>query len=144
MVCNVWVGVDIDVADSFFGLPRCGYFTVGVPCIEESYEVGAALVVEAFVGCGKEATDPVQRIASVSAVSHCFVLDPAAAFIEFGVGEVRSGRSALPAFLLAGLSGPSPEPDVRLLPHPALHESVPLAQSVVVIWSHGVGIFAPR
>ena len=57
---------------------------------------------------------------------------------------MRSGRSALPAFLLAGLSGPSPEPDVRLPPHPALHESVPLGQTAVVIGSHGVGIFVPR
>jgi len=30
----------------------------------------------------------------------------------------------LPAFLLVRLSGPLPEPDVRLPPHPALYESL--------------------
>ena len=35
---------------------------------------------------------------------------------------VKSDRSAVPASLLARFSGPLPEPDVRLPPHPALHE----------------------
>ena len=57
-----------------------------------------------------------------------FGLDTLADQIKFRVGKVRSGRSALPAFRLAGFSGPSPEPDVRLPPHPALHEPVPLVR----------------
>jgi len=40
----------------------------------------------------------------------------------------RPARSALPVFRRAGFSGPSPEPDVRLPPHPALHEFVPLVK----------------
>jgi|JI9StandDraft_1071089.scaffolds.fasta_scaffold43783_2 hypothetical protein len=49
------------------------------------------------------------------------------------VRKVESDRSALCAFLRVGFSGPSPEPDVRLLPHPALHESPrPIAGGQVV------------
>jgi hypothetical protein len=37
---------------------------------------------------------------------------------------VESDRSALPTSRLVRLSGPLPEPDMRLPPHPALHESL--------------------
>ena len=47
--------------------------------------------------------------------------DLAAGLVDGLVGQVRSDRSALPALLRVGFSGPSPEPDVRLPPHPALH-----------------------
>ncbi len=43
-------------------------------------------------------------------------LGPADRCCDCLVEVVRSGRSALPAFRLAGFSGPSPEPDVRLPP----------------------------
>ena len=38
------------------------------------------------------------------------------------VVPVESDRSAVPASRLVRFSGPLPEPDVRLPPHPALHE----------------------
>ncbi len=73
------------------------------------------------------------------------VLHPASALVELCVGEVGSDRGAVPASRQVRLPGPSPEPDVRLPPHPALHEPMPLdyaASSVVP--THGEGIAAPR
>jgi hypothetical protein len=59
---------------------------------------------------------------------------------------VESDRGAVLALPPARFPGPLPEPDVRLPPHPALHESRghPLAWVVLVRSVHGVGIFAPR
>jgi hypothetical protein len=58
---------------------------------------------------------------------------------------VGSDRGAVPSFPAVGFPGPSPEPDVRLPPHPALHEPVPLDYAAPVVSSlHGVGIAAPR
>jgi hypothetical protein len=58
-------------------------------------------------------------------MSQRVVLDASASLVEHEVGEVGSDRSALPVSRRVGFSGPSPEPDVRLPPHPALHEPVP-------------------
>ena len=58
---------------------------------------------------------------------------------------MESDRSAVPASRLVRLSGPLPEPGMRLPPHPALHEPEVGYSTVTVIHSsHGVGIAAPR
>jgi hypothetical protein len=52
-----------------------------------------------------------------------------------------------PAFLLARFPDPLPEPDVRLPPHPALHEVLPVGQPMSVVaccGDHGVGMAVPR
>jgi hypothetical protein len=43
--------------------------------------------------------------------------------VRRGSNAVGSGQSPLSTFQSVGFSGPSSEPDVRLSPHPALHES---------------------
>jgi hypothetical protein len=54
-------------------------------------------------------------------------------------------EGAVPVFRLVRFPGPSPEPDVRLPPHPALYEPVPLGYVASIVWPlHGVGIAAPR
>jgi hypothetical protein len=58
---------------------------------------------------------------------------------------VGSDRGAVPASRLVRFPGPSPEPDVRLPPHPALHEPLPFGYAVLVVMPlHGVGMAAPR
>jgi hypothetical protein len=44
------------------------------------------------------------------------------------VGLVGSDRGAVHAFRHARFPGPSPEPDMRLSPHPALHEPPPVSR----------------
>ncbi|VAV96282.1 hypothetical protein MNBD_ACTINO02-408, partial [hydrothermal vent metagenome] len=84
---EVRVGVGVDLTDGFFCVPRHAYFSVGVASFEETDEFRATFLGEPFIGFGQQAADPIQRIVFTAAVSHCFVLDPAAAFIKFGVGE---------------------------------------------------------
>jgi hypothetical protein len=59
--------------------------------------------------------------------------------------EVGSSRGAVPPLPAARLPGPPPEPDVRLPPHPALHEPMSVDHQVSPhIIAHGEGIRAPR
>src|SRR5690606_8647558 len=61
------------------------------------------------------------------------------------VPDVGSDRGAVPPSLAVGFPGPSPEPDVRLPPHPALPEPVPCGYAASVVSPfHGVGMAAPR
>lgn len=71
------------------------------------------------------ATGLVEGIVLTASALVELLLDTATAVVQGVAGQVRSGRSALSALLLVGFSGPSPEPDVRLPPHPALHEYMP-------------------
>jgi hypothetical protein len=59
---------------------------------------------------------------------------------------VESTRGAVPIFRSVRFPGPLPEPDVRLPPHPALHELRPVGYAAVVVVSplHGVGMTIPR
>jgi hypothetical protein len=57
---------------------------------------------------------------------------------------VGSDRGAVPASRQVRLPSPSPEPDVRLPPHPALPESMPLGYAASFVPTHGGGIAAPR
>lgn len=59
-------------------------------------------------------------------------LDPAPAPVEGVTGQVRSAQGAVSAFRLVCFPGPPPEPDVRLSPHPALHEPMPMLMQVLV------------
>jgi hypothetical protein len=53
------------------------------------------------------------------------VLYAPSAFIELGVGPVGSDRGAVSVSQQIRFPSPSPEPDMRLPPHPALHEPMP-------------------
>ncbi len=74
---------------------------------------------------GQQASSAVERIVLAAPMPHRLVLHTTPALIELRPSMVGSDRSALSAFRRVGFSGPSPEPDVRLPPHPALHRSVP-------------------
>ncbi|GAA4743286.1 hypothetical protein GCM10023350_29980 [Nocardioides endophyticus] len=85
----------------------------------------------ASVGAGVQ--DPrrlVERVVLGPAVTVDRELHAASAVVEGVAGEVRSARGAVPAFRLVRFPGPPPEPDVRLSPHPALHEVVPIVGQV--------------
>src|SRR5207245_6816842 len=105
----------------------------------------AAMVVETFVGLGQQPSTAIQRVVFAAPMTHGVVLDAASALIELRVREVGSGRSALSVFRRVGFFGPSPEPDVRLPPHPALHECVSFGYAASTVMPlHGVGMAAPR
>jgi hypothetical protein len=67
-----------------------------------------------------------------------------------GVGAVRrrpavgSTCGAVPAFRLVRFRRPPSEPDVRVSPHPALHEFGRYAVASVVAAVHGFGMLYPR
>jgi hypothetical protein len=56
---------------------------------------------------------------------------------------VRSGRGAVLLFPAVGFPGPSPEPDVRVSTHPALHMIMPVGYAAVPFVAHGEAIVAP-
>jgi hypothetical protein len=64
--------------------------------------------------------------------------------VQGPVGHVGSTRSAVPSFPVVGFSGPSPEPDVRLPPHPALHQVQAVEVATAVVVTHFEGIAVPR
>jgi hypothetical protein len=118
---------------------------VGIAGTEEAGELLVAQLVESLLGLGQQTPAPIEGIGLAAPVAEGLVLHPASVLVELGVGEVGSDRGAVPASRQVRLPGPSPEPDVRLPPHPALHEPMPLdyaASSVVP--THGEGIAAPR
>lgn len=61
--------------------------------------------------------------------------------ITVGVG---SDRGAVTVFRQVRFPGPSPEPDVRLSTHPALHESRSSYATPIVFVLHGVGMLVAR
>jgi hypothetical protein len=56
---------------------------------------------------------------------------------------VRSGRGAVLLFPAVGFPGPSPEPDVRVSTHPALHMTVPVFYAAVSFVAHGEAMAVP-
>jgi hypothetical protein len=126
-------------------VPGGAHLASRVTGVEQAGQPGAAAVVEAFVGAGEQPAGPVERVVLVAPVAEGLLLDSAAALIEALVRQVGSGRGAVPPSPAVGFPGPSPEPDVRLPPHPALPEFVPLGYAASVVSPlHGVGIAAPR
>jgi hypothetical protein len=141
------VGREVGLAQQFLSEVGGADLALGVAGIQPGEDTGEAGRVEAVVAGEQPAADPVERVGLAASVAQGVVLGAAADLIEGAVGEVGSDRGAVPAFRLVRFPGPSPEPDVRLSPHPALHELVPFgyATSVVVMGPlHGVGITAPR
>ena len=61
---------------------------MGVTGVEEAQQPGAAMAVEAFVGLGQQPPAAVQRICFVAPVADRLVLDPPAALVQFGVGQL--------------------------------------------------------
>ncbi len=74
------------------------------------------------------------------------VLHAASDLVDTAVPDVGSDRGAVSLLPAVGFPGPSPEPDVRLPPHPALHKPVPFGYeaSFVKYLLHGVAMAAPR
>ncbi len=84
------VGIVVVVygTDYFLGVPGGADLAVGVAGVEQTQQLGAALVVEAFVGLGQQSAGPVERIALAAPVAERVVLDPPAALIQLGVGQL--------------------------------------------------------
>ena len=57
---------------------------------------------------------------------------------------MRSDQGAVLLFPAVGLPGPSPEPDVHVSTHPALHVTVPLCYATAWLIAHGEGMATPR
>src|SRR5664280_2283112 len=93
---------------------------------------------------GQQAPAPIQRVVLVASVSEHLVLDPPSALVQLRVGQVGLDRVAVPLSPTVGLPGPSPEPDMRLPPHPALHEPMPPSYAASFVTTHGEEIVAPR
>lgn len=99
------------------------------------------------LGAGDEdLADVIERVAPPAPVAGEVTLGAPTHVVDGPVAEVGSDQGAVPASRLVRLPGPPPEPDVRLPPHPALHEPMPLdyATSETMSPLHGVGITAPR
>ena len=111
---GVGVTGQIDVAYTLLRDPSGADLPVRVSSVEEPTEAFFAVLRQPFTGDHQQLSGPVESVGLAAPVAELFVLDTPTNQIQFRVGEVRSGRSALPAFRLAGFSGPSPEPDVRL------------------------------
>ena len=73
------VEVVVDRPPDFLGVPRHAHLAVRVAGVEEPDQLGAAVVVESFVGLGQQPTASVERIVSVAAVAEGRVLDASAA-----------------------------------------------------------------
>src|ERR1019366_3061713 len=56
--------------------------------LEETEQLGAALVVESLVGLGEQASAPIERVVFSSSVPEHLVLHTAAPLVELGVGEL--------------------------------------------------------
>ena len=118
---------------------------LGVAVFQAPDEALPAPPAQPLAGPQQGTADPVQGIAGAAPVAQGLLLDPPAGVVDGGVGQVGSDRGAVSAFRLVRLPGPSPEPDVRLPPHPALHEPVPLGYAAPVVTPlHGVAMAAPR
>ena len=51
----------VDAPDGFLGVPGGAYFAVGVAGVEEATEACPTAVADAFMGCGEEASYPIER-----------------------------------------------------------------------------------
>jgi len=85
---QIRVVVVIDAAHDFFGVPGSADLAVGVAGVEQTEQLGAAGLVETLIGFGQQAPAPVQRVVLAAPVPAGVVLDPAAALIELGVGQL--------------------------------------------------------
>ena len=116
----------------------------GIAFGERTEELVSLAVAEPFPSARHEPARPVQRVVLVPAVAERGLLSAPADVIDDGVGEVGSDRGAVPASRQVRFPGPSPEPDVQLPPHSALHEPVSQDYAASVVTAHGDGITAPR
>src|SRR5271165_6619474 len=82
------VVVAVDSTDGFFGVPGGGHLPLGVAGAQEAQQLLASFVVEAFVSLGEQTTTPVEGVVLVAPVAHGLVLDPTAALVELGVGQL--------------------------------------------------------
>src|SRR5665213_1450696 len=117
---------------------------IGVSVPERVEELLPLTIRETLPRSGHETARRVERVVAVPPVVKGRVLDPSSRVVDRLVGEVRSDRGAVPASQQVRFPSPSPEPDVRLPPHPALHEPVPLDYGASIVTAHGEGITAPR
>ena len=82
------VGVVVDRADDFLGVPGHAHLAFGVAGFEQAEQLGAAALVETFVGLGQQATAAVERVGLAAAMAERLVLHPAAHLVELGVGQL--------------------------------------------------------
>ena len=87
----------VDASDDLFGVPGVFDLAFRVSGSQQPEELGAAPVIEAFVGLGEEAANPIQRVGLPASVAEGLVLDPAAALIQFGAVDGTGHLEALAA-----------------------------------------------
>ena len=81
--------VVIDRADDFLCVPRRADLAARIAGSEQTDELRSSPVVEALVGLSEQSTAPIQRIVLAAQVTHGLVLQPTAALIEAGVGQLH-------------------------------------------------------
>ncbi len=114
---------------------------VRLPDAEAGAQPGVLALAQVLQPVPQQPADLVERVVAVAAPAELLLLDAAADFVEDLGAEVRSARGAVSVLRPVRFPGPPPEPDVRLSPHPALHEVVPMVRRVG--WAHGVAML-PR
>jgi len=141
-------------------LPGDVHLLVRVARVQAMADLGLLLLGEVFRAVAEQPADLVQRVVLVAAAAQGVLLHAAADFVDRlgaepdhveGVEDPTASGSPwwmalwsrvgarCPAFLLARFPDPLPEPDVRLPPHPALHEVLPVGQPTgVVVACRGV------
>ncbi len=86
---DVWIDRVKELADDFLRVPCHAHLCVGVAGFEQTEQLLAALLVEAFIGLGEKSATSVERVVLVAAVAEGLVLDAAAYLVELRVGELH-------------------------------------------------------
>jgi hypothetical protein len=81
---------------------------VGVAEAEAVEERLTASVVEPLIAGEEDSADLIEGIAFCGLDARAVLAGPSTDVVQAPLGDVRSARSALPAFRLVGFSGPSP------------------------------------
>ena len=79
----------VDRADDLLGVPGRADLASRVAGVEQTEELGAATVVEAFVGLGEQPAAAVERVVLVAPVAQGLVLDPPATLVELRVRQLH-------------------------------------------------------
>jgi len=131
-LCSTLAPVGVAVGADQLLVDAPGRFDFDVVFDREQRRESLLLPVGEQVGADvQHPASQVQRIVLPAPPTVEAALDPATALIEGITGQVRSTRGAVPVSRPVRFPGPPPEPDVRLSPHPALHEVVPMVIRVL-------------
>ena len=86
---SVGVVDGVDASDGHLGVQGETDLAAGVAGFEQRDQLGAALVVEAFIGAGEQAAGTIERVGAAVAVSEGVLLHATAALIQLRVRELH-------------------------------------------------------